>query len=232
KTTTTTLAAAMLRHGQARPVFVGGNIGQPLLERLGEISSDAWVVLELSSFQLEWLRMSPLIAAVTNITPNHLDRHETMNACIAHACGVGSPHAIGEAIRRFRGVPHRLQLVEESGDVRFYDDSIATSPARTLAALAALDRPVVVILGGRDKHLPWTDLARVVAEQCRGAVLIGEAAPLVRRALEDALAASGAGPAHCGPAGHCPTHGAAVGRAATPSAAWVGVSHTPLRREM
>ncbi|HTD77364.1 MAG TPA: UDP-N-acetylmuramoyl-L-alanine--D-glutamate ligase, partial [Chloroflexota bacterium] len=225
KTTTTTLAAAMLRHGQARPVFVGGNIGQPLLERLGEISSDAWVVLELSSFQLEWLRMSPLIAAVTNITPNHLDRHETMDAyiaakanivahqgagavailnrddpdcaalarhtparvlffslasarslrsadrpqgdsvdgafldgerlvlmgdgqravlceagelcvpgrhnvanalaaaCIARACGVESPHAIGDAIRRFRGVPHRLQLVAEIGDVRFYDDS-------------------------------------------------------------------------------------------------------------
>src|SRR5918911_641038 len=56
KTTTTTLAAAMLRHGQARPVFVGGNIGQPLLERLSEIAPHAWVVLELSSFQLEWLR--------------------------------------------------------------------------------------------------------------------------------------------------------------------------------
>jgi UDP-N-acetylmuramoylalanine--D-glutamate ligase len=290
----------MLRHGQARPVFVGGNIGQPLLERLSEISSEAWVVLELSSFQLEWLRMSPLIAAVTNITPNHLDRHETMDAyiaakahilahqgadavavlnrddpnvaalarhtparvlffslgigrspraiarsadrpqgdsvdgafldgerlvlmgegqravlceagelrvpgrhnvanalaaaCIAHACGV-APQAIGEAIRRFRGIPHRLQLVGEIGGVRFYDDSIATSPARTLAALAALERPVVVILGGRDKHLPWDDLARVVVEQCRGAVLIGEAAPLVRCALTAALAASGAGPA-------------------------------------
>jgi UDP-N-acetylmuramoylalanine--D-glutamate ligase len=320
KTTTTTLAAAMLRHGQARPVFVGGNIGQPLLERLNEISSEAWVVLELSSFQLEWLRMSPLIAAVTNITPNHLDRHETMDAyiaakahivahqgaaavavlngddptvaalarhtparmlffsliglqrdsdqapvdgaaldgerlvlsgdgrravlceagelrvpgrhnvanalaaaCIAHACGV-APQAIGEAMRRFRGVPHRLQLVGESGDVRFYDDSIATSPARTLAALAALERPVVVILGGRDKHLPWDDLARAVVRRCRGAVLIGEAAPLVRRALEAALA--GAVPAHCGPAGHWPTHGAGVSRAAAPSAPWL------LRREM
>jgi UDP-N-acetylmuramoylalanine--D-glutamate ligase len=311
KTTTTTLAAAMLRHGQARPVFVGGNIGQPLLERLCEISPDAWVVLELSSFQLEWLRMSPQIAAVTNITPNHLDRHETMDAyiaakahilahqgadavavlnrddpnvaalarhtparrlffslgigrspraiarsadrlagdsvdgafldgerlvlmgegqravlceagelrvpgrhnvanalaaaCIAHACGVAS-QAIGEAIRRFRGVPHRLQLVGEIGGVRFYDDSIATSPARTLAALAALDRPLVVILGGRDKHLPWDDLARALVQRCRGAVLIGEAAPLVRRALEAALATS--------------------------SATWVGGCNTRLRREM
>jgi UDP-N-acetylmuramoylalanine--D-glutamate ligase len=282
KTTTTALAAAMLRRGQACPVFVGGNIGQPLLERVHEISPDAWVVLELSSFQLEWLRMSPLIAAVTNITPNHLDRHETMDAyiaakahivahqgagavavlnrddpnsaalarhtparvlffslsctdqvpvdgalldgdrlvliddgqrvvlcragelrvpgrhnvanalaaaCIAHACGVGSPHAIGDAVRRFRGVPHRLQLVEEIRDVRFYDDSIATSPARTLAALAALNRPLVVILGGRDKHVPWDELARAAVQRCRGAVLIGEAAPLVRRALEGALAA-------------------------------------------
>jgi UDP-N-acetylmuramoylalanine--D-glutamate ligase len=154
-------------------------------------------------------------------------RHNVANAlaaaCIAHACGV-APQAIGEAIRRFRGVPHRLQLVGESGDVRFYDDSIATSPARTLAALAALERPVVVILGGRDKHLPWDDLARAVVRRCRGVVLIGEAAPLVRRALEAALA--GAGPAHCGPAGHGPTHGCAMGRAAAPSAAWL------LRREM
>src|SRR5438874_2424739 len=55
KTTTTTLAGAMLRHGQPRPVFVGGNIGQPLLERVGELSPEVWVVLELSSFQLEWL---------------------------------------------------------------------------------------------------------------------------------------------------------------------------------
>jgi UDP-N-acetylmuramoylalanine--D-glutamate ligase len=123
-------------------------------------------------------------------------RHNVANAlaaaCIAHACGV-APQAIGEAMRRFRGVPHRLQLVGESGDVRFYDDSIATSPARTLAALVALERPVVVILGGRDKHLPWDDLARAVVRRCRGAVLIGEAAPLVRRALGAALA--GAGPA-------------------------------------
>src|SRR5205085_4780642 len=143
-------------------------------------------------------------------------RHNVANAlaaaCIAHACGVG-PQAIGEAVRRFRGVPHRLQLVGESGDVRFYDDSIATSPARTLAALAALDRPLVVILGGRDKHLPWDDLAHAVVWRCRGAVLIGEAAPLVRRALEAALAASEAGPARAG-------------------SARVGVGATPLRREM
>jgi UDP-N-acetylmuramoylalanine--D-glutamate ligase len=64
----------------------------------------------------------------------------------------------------------------------------------------------VVILGGRDKHLPWDDLARALVQRCRGAVLIGEAAPLVRRALEAALATS--------------------------RATWVGGCNTRLRREM
>lgn len=296
KTTTTTLIGAMLRQGQdrpgGRPVFVGGNIGRPLLERLPEIGADAWVVLELSSFQLEWLGASPRVAVVTNITPNHLDRHETMEAYIAAkanivahqgpdgvavlnrdepnsaalaglargrvlyfslsgagtahrpemgayldgdrlvlvqdgrpiticragdlrvpgihnvanvlaaasvagACGV-DPAAIGEVARRFTGVPHRLQPVATIGDVIYYDDSIATAPERTLAALAALNRPVVLILGGRDKHLPWDQLARAAAGQCRGIVLIGEAAPLIRCHLE---AAVGTLAASCAPSG-------------------------------
>lgn len=283
KTTTTTLIGEMLR-GSTRPVFVGGNIGRPLLERLHEISADAWVVLELSSFQLEWLRASPPIAVVTNITPNHLDRHETMEAYTAakatilayqssrdvtvlnqddpgaaalaarapgrvlyfsltrapqSPCGAfldgdtlalhqhGRPVALCRAdelrvpgrhnvanalaaatvaalcdiapsymaatLRRFSGVPHRLQLVGAHDGVSYYNDSIATAPERTLAALAALDGPLVLLLGGRDKHLPWEDLARAAVRRCRGIVLIGEAAPLIRRHLETALAEAGDG---------------------------------------
>jgi len=279
KTTTTTLIGEMLRRDGAHPVYVGGNIGLPLLERLDEITLDARVVLELSSFQLEWLTASPAVAVVTNLTPNHLDRHETMEAytaakrnIVAHQqsgdvavlnaddaltasfapstparvlyfslvspvedgaylagdgetltlaragarialCRVGDirvpgrhtianvlaaaaaattqgvePAALAATARAFAGVPHRLQQVGTVAGVTFYDDSIATSPERTRAALAALAEPVVLILGGRDKHLPWEDLAREVVRRCRGVVLIGEAAGLIRRHLEAALA--------------------------------------------
>ncbi|HEY8426600.1 MAG TPA: UDP-N-acetylmuramoyl-L-alanine--D-glutamate ligase [Limnochordales bacterium] len=82
KTTTTSLIGRMLR-GTRRPVFVGGNIGEPLIERLGEIGADAWVVLELSSFQLETTGVSPHVAVVTNVTPNHLDVHPSMEAYVA-----------------------------------------------------------------------------------------------------------------------------------------------------
>ncbi len=287
KTTTTTLIGEMLRRDGTRAVYVGGNIGRPLLERLDEIAPDARVVLELSSFQLEWLKASPSIAVVTNLTPNHLDRHETMEAyaaaktnivayqrpddvavlnaddplvapfarrtpgrvlyfslaspvppipsgavaayldedgetltlahdgrhvmlcraedirvpghhtvanvlaaaTVAATCGV-APETIAATVRAFDGVPHRLQRVGAVDGITFYDDSIATSPERTRAALAALPRPgaVVLILGGRDKRLPWEGLARDAARRCRGVVLIGEAAGLIRGHLEAALA--------------------------------------------
>jgi UDP-N-acetylmuramoylalanine--D-glutamate ligase len=82
KTTTTALTGEMLRKA-GMPVFVGGNIGVPLLDRLDEIGPEDWVVLELSSFQLETLPYSPRVAALLNLTPNHLDRHGTMASYIA-----------------------------------------------------------------------------------------------------------------------------------------------------
>jgi UDP-N-acetylmuramoylalanine--D-glutamate ligase len=82
KTTTTTLVGRIFEQA-GRKAIVGGNIGVPLLGRLGEITPDSWVVLELSSFQLEPLDVSPHVAAITNITPNHLDRHPTMAAYTA-----------------------------------------------------------------------------------------------------------------------------------------------------
>jgi UDP-N-acetylmuramoylalanine--D-glutamate ligase len=82
KTTTTTLVGEMCRAAGFR-VWVGGNIGNPLIADLDEIQPDDWVVMELSSFQLELMTVSPHIAAVLNITPNHLDRHKTMEAYIA-----------------------------------------------------------------------------------------------------------------------------------------------------
>ena len=77
KTTTTTLVARMLEAAGYR-VWLGGNIGKPLIEDLPQIKSDDLVVMELSSFQLELMTSSPQVAAVLNLTPNHLDRHGTL----------------------------------------------------------------------------------------------------------------------------------------------------------
>jgi UDP-N-acetylmuramoylalanine--D-glutamate ligase len=82
KTTTTALVAEMCRAAELR-TWVGGNIGNPLITDLDQIKPDDWVVMELSSFQLEVMTISPHVAAILNITPNHLDRHKTMESYIA-----------------------------------------------------------------------------------------------------------------------------------------------------
>ncbi|HEM62090.1 MAG TPA: UDP-N-acetylmuramoyl-L-alanine--D-glutamate ligase, partial [Chloroflexi bacterium] len=82
KTTTTSLVGEMMK-AQGLQTYVGGNIGAPLIELVGQIRSDDVVVMELSSFQLENLERSPHIAAVLNLSPNHLDRHPSMDAYVA-----------------------------------------------------------------------------------------------------------------------------------------------------
>jgi UDP-N-acetylmuramoylalanine--D-glutamate ligase len=270
KTTTTTLVGEMLARGD-RPVYVGGNIGTPLIDRIDEISSNAWVVLELSSYQLENLRQSAPIGAILNVTPNHLDRHPTFEhyreskfnlvrfglsgdiavlgaddpeatalaarcpaevrwfsasqivdvgsyrqgttlrvrdavdaeycdtrelrvpgehnvrnvlaaAAIARAAAI-SIESIGQVAREFGGVEHRLEHVRELEGVDYYNDSIATSPERTVAALRAMTRPVVLIAGGRSKHLPTADLASEIVRRTRVVVTLGEMAAEVESAV-------------------------------------------------
>ncbi|HWP28733.1 MAG TPA: UDP-N-acetylmuramoyl-L-alanine--D-glutamate ligase [Chloroflexota bacterium] len=268
KTTTSALTAAIFREA-GRRVFLGGNIGVPLLSQLDAITPDAWVILELSSFQLEPLRQSPHIAAITNITPNHLDRHHTMEAytaakfqivahqaatdwavlnaddpvvtaapgaaqrlrfslrapvegayldaaawlvlrqdgqevrvlpatalrlrgrhnvanalcacAIARAAGI-DPEPLRAALRQFTGVPHRLEVVAEIAGVRYVNDSIATSPERSIAALESFTEPIILLAGGRDKHLPWERWAAVVGRRVRHLILFGEAAELISQA--------------------------------------------------
>jgi len=273
KTTTTTLVGAMLKRA-GLTTWVGGNIGDVLLDVLGQIRPNDRVVMELSSFQLELMTASPEIGAVLNITPNHLDRHGTMEAyaeakarllayqddsaaailgrddagsraledCIAGRLawfsmremvadgaflagerlilsGISSPdggaHAFAErgdlrlrgehnlanvlaacaitgaagvkpeamldVIRAFRGVPHRMEIVRERGGVTFVNDSIATAPERVLAALRSYDEPLVLLLGGRDKKLPWEEMMTVALRKARLIVAFGEAADLVAR---------------------------------------------------
>jgi UDP-N-acetylmuramoylalanine--D-glutamate ligase len=284
KTTTTSLVGQMLQKGRLS-TWVGGNIGRPLVDCLSEMNEGVRVVMELSSFQLELMTVSPDVAAVLNVTPNHLDRHKTMTvytaakrrildfqdpgdlallgkddagswglasavrgrlaffsvqspdraiqsgdgidaetgaflrdevvtlhlggeenaicrtdeiqllgrhnilnvlaACVL-AGAVGVPiDAIREVVTTFTGVEHRLQLVRTLNGVRYYDDSIATAPERTVAALQAFEDPIVLLAGGRDKALPWDEMAQATLERARHVVAFGEAAGLVERVLAE-----------------------------------------------
>jgi UDP-N-acetylmuramoylalanine--D-glutamate ligase len=118
--------------------------------------------------------------------------HNVLNVLAAFAIGhaVGLPlDAMLHAAEAFRGMPHRLEPVRELNGVRWYDDSIATTPERVIAAVQAFDEPLVLLLGGRDKDLPWEDLARLVCRRVDHVVLFGEAAGKIERALRTAAAA-------------------------------------------
>jgi UDP-N-acetylmuramoylalanine--D-glutamate ligase len=101
---------------------------------------------------------------------------------IGHAAGL-KLDAMLEAVEAFRGVPHRLELVRVLRGVRWYNDSIATAPERSMAAIRSFDEPIVLMLGGRDKDLPWEDLAALVGRRVDHLVLFGEAAELIGRAV-------------------------------------------------
>ncbi len=271
KTTTTSLVGEIMKaHGHR--THVGGNIGSPLIDLVDQISPQDTVVMELSSFQLEALDQSPHVAAVLNVSPNHLDRHQSMEDYVAAKTNIiryqreedyavlnadqdttrrlaelcagqvvffsrsqpvergaflqgdevtvrwqGQPHlvcsvseiqllgahnldnvlaacsvataagasveAIRTAVTSFRGVEHRLQVVGEVDGVRYFDDSIATSPDRTIAALNSFAEPIILLAGGREKRLPLETLAAVVIERVRALILFGEAAPLLEQAV-------------------------------------------------
>ena len=277
KTTVTSLVGAMFE-ASGRPAFVGGNIGRGLLSALDEIGPETTAVVEISHTQLARTDRSPRLAAVLNVTPNHLDQfgwdayvglkrnlvrhqrpgdiavlpsdepvaagfaadtpatvyhfgtgpgvgpgatiaagrivwrdgdaehdvcpltsirlpgaHNRDNVLAAVAIGAAwglPPSAMAAAIRDFEGVPHRLETVAEIGGVRYVDDSIATTPERAVAALRALDGPIVLLLGGREKRLPLSPLAEAARGRLRAAIGFGEAGALFTAALRDAGAAS------------------------------------------
>jgi UDP-N-acetylmuramoylalanine--D-glutamate ligase len=244
KTTTTALTGTVLGAGK-RPVMVGGNIGETVLDRLDEITSEHWVVLELSSFQLESVERPKLhVGVILNITPDHLDRHKTFeryvdlkaraiefagpddfavlnggdkvvrslagktrghvvwfdhhqplppmplpgkhnmeNALAAAAVGriAGlSDDAIDAAIRSFKGVEHRLELVGEWAGVRWYNDSKATNPDAGRVALSAFPgAPVVLIAGGYQSDFDLRDWVADVLARTEAVVLIGASAEIV-----------------------------------------------------
>jgi UDP-N-acetylmuramoylalanine--D-glutamate ligase len=112
--------------------------------------------------------------------------HNVLNVLAAFAIG----HAAGftldamlEAVENFRGVPHRLEFVRELRGVRWYNDSSATAPERSMAAIRSFDESIVLMLGGRDKDLPWQDLIRLMEERVDHVVLFGEAAEKIEGML-------------------------------------------------
>jgi UDP-N-acetylmuramoylalanine--D-glutamate ligase len=241
KTTTTALTGAVLSAGK-HPVVVGGNIGDTVLDRVDEITPEHWVVLELSSFQLESVERPHLhVGVILNITPDHLDRHHTIeryidlkakaiefaepgdfavlngrdelvrglarrtrgrvvwfdehqplppmplpgrhnmeNALAAAAVGriAGlSDDAINEAIRSFKGVEHRLELVGEWAGVRWYNDSKATNPDAGRVALNAFPgAPLILIAGGYGSGFDLNEWVADVIANTEAVILIGASA--------------------------------------------------------
>jgi UDP-N-acetylmuramoylalanine--D-glutamate ligase len=271
KTTTTTLVGQMCEAAD-RTTWVGGNIGDVLLDNLVDILPEHVVVMELSSFQLELMNRSPQIACVLNVTPNHLDRHGTMDAYMAAKANIflhqnandicifnyddagsnvmadqavgrvawfslremvpdgafmagnrimvvgagspdGQPHVVcaredirlrgvhnirnvlaacaiagaakvpvevmRDTIKGFTGVPHRLEMVRTVDGVTYVNDSIATAPERVIAALKSFEEPIVLLAGGRDKKLPWAEMAALTSQKGRYLLTFGEFGPAI-----------------------------------------------------
>ncbi len=271
KTTTTALTGAIIR-ASGQTAWVGGNIGRPLIGEIEMIGKDDIVVQELSSFQLELWTQSPPIAAVLNITPNHLDRHKTMDAysaaksnivryqnpddiavlsaddkgvsslrravrsrlrefslefkiedgayirdgkiwltdgsserfvleldqiplrgrhnllnvlastVLADSVGVAAA-TIRDAVISFEGVEHRLEIVGVINEVQYINDSIATAPERSIAAINSFVEPIVLLAGGRDKEMVWGEWARQVIDRVKAVVLFGELAQSLESSL-------------------------------------------------
>ena len=272
KTTTTTLIYRLLSH-QGYKCWLGGNIGTPLLDRIDEIGGNDMVVLELSSFQLHTMRNRLHTAVVTNVSPNHLDVHKSMEeyteakkniflyqtqgdtliinydnpatrsfaeeapgktvffsrkstlqegvclscgwliyrtadkeiqlvkadeillpgvhnienymAAAAAAIDFVSPEAVREIALTFRGVEHRNEFVRELNGVSFYNDSIGSSPTRTIASVNSFRDRVILIAGGYDKHIPYDVLGETLVERVKCLVLIGQTAGQIEKALTD-----------------------------------------------
>lgn len=272
KTTTTTLIAKLLE-AEGKKVFVGGNIGKPLLPEIENIAPEDFVVVELSSFQLISMRKSPDVAVVTNVAPNHLDVHKDMDEYVeakkniilhqnafsrtvlnrdneitesfrqyvrgqslgfsmerqlrngAWLDGEGYLHmayrgidvpvmhksdiaiigdhnvanyltaicavwgyvgvdSIRKVAKEFGGVEHRIEFIREVDGVKYYNDSIASSPTRTIACLKAFSQKLHLIAGGYDKHIPFEPMVPYVLEKVERLYLCGDTADKIEQAVK------------------------------------------------
>lgn len=270
KTTTTTIIYGIMKTAGYN-CYSGGNIGTPLLDKIDGIKPDDKIILELSSFQLLTMKKSPHVAVITNISPNHLDVHRSMEeyveakkniyrfqnpddilvlnadnditgglageapgmaVCFSRtreleagaflkgdilcfrengetveimnrkdillpgghnienylaAIAATRPYAGADAVEKtaksLSGIEHRMEFVRELNGVRYYNDSIASSPSRTMAALNAFDRRVILIAGGYDKKIPYAPLGDALVEKTKHLILIGQTSALIETAL-------------------------------------------------
>ena len=273
KTTTTTIIAELLR-AEGYRVHLGGNIGHPLLCETPDIRPEDFAVLELSSFQLHSMVGRPQVAVITNISPNHLDKHldyqdyidakrsiflnqqpedrlvlklddgqtayyaasapsrlsyfslhgEAERGCFVRdgwlcrvegeCCeqllpeeeillpgehnvlnylaafeatrGLVSAETCRRVARSFKGVEHRLERVREVRGVTYINDSIGSSPSRTIAGLHALKTAPILIAGGYDKHIPFDSLGSALCLYAKRVFLTGATAEKIRDAIVSA----------------------------------------------
>lgn len=274
KTTTTTLIYEMLKK-QGYNCYLGGNIGKPLLPEIEYITKDDKIVVELSSFQLHTMRRSANVSVVTNLSPNHLDIHKSMEeyinakkniflyqsekdklvinfdnditkefkseakgrvlyfsyknklkngicldddgyivscennvatrlfsredilfpgnhnvenymaACAAVLDDV-EPKNMQAVASELKGIEHRIEFVREKDGVKYYNNSIASSPTRAIVGLNAFDQKVIMIAGGYDKKIPFDELGPAVQEKVKHLILSGNTAHKIQKAVEAA----------------------------------------------
>lgn len=272
KTTTTSIINAILQKAGYK-TYLGGNIGTPLFTKLNEIRPEDIVVLELSSFQLMGMTISPNIGVITNITPNHLNIHKdyeeyieakknifkfqnendivilnydneitrnaskeanskviffsykeklengfivdnkTIKECedgirkhildcdeiilrgehnyenvataIAATKTLVNPEISAEAIKEFKPVEHRIEFVREVDGVKWYNDSVSSSPTRTIAGLNSFDEEIVLIAGGYDKNLDYTPIAKPILEKVKTLILLGQTSGKIFEAVKE-----------------------------------------------
>ena len=274
KTTTTSLINAILQKAGYN-TYLGGNIGTPLFTRLSEMKPDDIIVLELSSFQLMGMEISPNISVITNITPNHLNIHKDYNEYIeakknifkyqnedeivvlnydneitrncakeanskviffsskekldngfivdegiikecedkvrkhilntkdvilrgTHnyeniATAIATTRTLVdldiavEAVKEFKPVEHRLELIREIDRVKWYNDSVSSSPTRTIAGLNSFDEEIILIAGGYDKNLDYTPIAKPIVDKVKGLILLGQTSDKIFDAVKQEL---------------------------------------------
>ena len=274
KTTTTTLIHEILKHAGYN-CFLGGNIGTPLFTQIEKMRPEDIVVLELSSFQLMGMEISPDISVITNISPNHLNIHKDYeeyieakknifkhqnkdgiliinhdneitnplnreangkviyfssktkledgfivdgdiikeseagirkhilnvkdiklrgvhnfeNICTALAATktLVDTDIASEAIKEFQGVEHRLELIREIDGVKWYNDSVSSSPTRTIAGLNSYNEEIVLIAGGYDKNLDYTPIAKPIVEKVKTLILLGQTSGKIYEAVKAEL---------------------------------------------
>ena len=277
KTTTTSLIYEIAKKAGYN-CFLGGNIGKPIFTKIKDMTPDDLVILELSSFQLMGMEISPDISVVTNMFPDHLNIHKSyeeyqeakkniflhqgengivvlnkdneitrnfandvtgkvvffsstkqlkdgyiydrednmIKRCIDGKCidllhkndiklrGIHNYENICaalaatetitdsntqvEAIKEFNGVEHRLEFVRELDGVKYYNDSIGTSPASTIAGLNAFDENIVLLAGGSDKGLDYKEIGETIARKVGTLILTGPTSEKIENATRIALA--------------------------------------------